>query len=85
MALADFMRPSLRKGAYADASSAAWQEIRVRSGRDDKSLVVHANELSSRPKRSVVEGPAVSFSDFTLSQWVHLPQCLRARFLDVRG
>jgi hypothetical protein len=30
------MRPSLRKGAYAALSSAAWQEIRVRFGRDDK-------------------------------------------------
>src|ERR1700678_4648724 len=30
------MRPSLRKGAHAALSSAAWQEIRVRSGRDDK-------------------------------------------------
>jgi hypothetical protein len=36
MALVHFMRPSLRKGAYAALSSAAWQEIRVRSGRDDK-------------------------------------------------
>jgi hypothetical protein len=35
-ALVQFMRPSLRKGAYAALSSAAWQEIRVRSGRDDK-------------------------------------------------
>jgi hypothetical protein len=31
-----FMRPSLRKGAQVVLSSAAWQEIRVRSGRDDK-------------------------------------------------
>jgi hypothetical protein len=31
----DCMRPSLRKGVYVDAHSAAWQEIRVRSGRDD--------------------------------------------------
>jgi hypothetical protein len=30
-----FMRPSLRKGAHSALSSAAWQEIRVRSGRDD--------------------------------------------------
>ncbi len=30
------MRLSLRKGAYAVLSGAAWQEIRVRSGRDDK-------------------------------------------------
>jgi hypothetical protein len=36
VALANFIRPSLRKGAYAALSSAAWQEIRVRSGRDDK-------------------------------------------------
>ena len=36
VALSHFMRPSLRKGAHAALSSAAWQEIRVRSGRDDK-------------------------------------------------
>jgi hypothetical protein len=36
VALLHFMRPSLRKGAYAALSSPAWQEIRVRSGRDDK-------------------------------------------------
>jgi hypothetical protein len=36
MALLQLMRPSLRKGAHAALSSAAWQEIRVRSGRDDK-------------------------------------------------
>jgi hypothetical protein len=36
VALADFMRLSLRKAAHAAVSSAAWQEIRVRSGRDDK-------------------------------------------------
>src|ERR1700691_3374687 len=34
--LVHFMRLSLRKGAHAAMSSAAWQEIRVRSGRDDK-------------------------------------------------
>jgi hypothetical protein len=38
VALVHFMRPSLRKGAHAALSSAAWQEIRVRSGRDDNSL-----------------------------------------------
>jgi hypothetical protein len=32
------MRPSLRKGAYEALSSAAWQEIRVRFGRDDTSF-----------------------------------------------
>jgi hypothetical protein len=37
MALMHYMRPSLRKGAHAALSGAAWQEIRVRSGRDDTS------------------------------------------------
>jgi hypothetical protein len=32
-----FMRFPLQKGAHAALSSAAWQEIRVRSGRDDNS------------------------------------------------
>ena len=36
VALSHFMRPSLRKGARAALSSATWQEIRVRFGRDDK-------------------------------------------------
>ncbi len=36
VALSHFMRPSLRKDAHAALSSVAWQEIRVRSGRDDK-------------------------------------------------
>ncbi len=35
---ASFMRLSLLKGAHAGLSSAAWQEIRVRSGRDDNSF-----------------------------------------------
>jgi hypothetical protein len=39
VALANFLRPSLRKGAYAGLSSAAWQEIRVRFGRDDNSFL----------------------------------------------
>jgi hypothetical protein len=39
VALANFMRLSLLKAAHADVSSAAWQEIRVRSGRDDKFVV----------------------------------------------
>ncbi len=33
------MRLSLRKGAYVDVASYVWQEIRVRSGRDDKERV----------------------------------------------
>jgi hypothetical protein len=36
VALTNLMRLSLRKAAHAAMSSAAWQEIRVRSGRDDK-------------------------------------------------
>ena len=36
MALAYSMRLSLMKAAYVAVSGAAWQEIRVRSGRDDK-------------------------------------------------
>jgi hypothetical protein len=47
VALANFMRLSLRKGAHAALSSAAWQEIRVRFGRDDKlvlkSMISHDN------------------------------------------
>ncbi len=35
MALTNFMRLSLRRAAHAALSSAAWQEIRVRFGRDD--------------------------------------------------
>jgi hypothetical protein len=34
--LASIMRLSLKKDAHAALSNAAWQEIRVRSGRDDK-------------------------------------------------
>jgi hypothetical protein len=37
VALVRFLRPSLRKGAHAALSSAAWQELRVRYGRDDNS------------------------------------------------
>ena len=36
------MRLSLGKGAHADLSNAAWQEIRVRSGRDDHSYLRRA-------------------------------------------
>jgi hypothetical protein len=38
VALANFMRLSLLKAAHAVVSSAAWQEIRVRSGRNDNSF-----------------------------------------------
>jgi hypothetical protein len=38
VALSHFMRPSLRKDARVALSSAVWQEIRVRFGRDDTSV-----------------------------------------------
>jgi hypothetical protein len=38
VALVNFMRLSLTKAAYVVVSSAARQEIRVRSGRDDNSV-----------------------------------------------
>jgi hypothetical protein len=38
VALASFLRLSLRKAAHAAISGAAWQEIRVRSGRDDNGM-----------------------------------------------
>ena len=37
VALAIFMRLSLKKAAHVAVPSVAWQEIRVRSGRDDNS------------------------------------------------
>jgi hypothetical protein len=39
LALANFMRLSLMKAAHAVVSSAVWQKIRVRSGRDDNFVV----------------------------------------------
>ena len=81
VALVHFMRPSLRKGAHAAVSSDAWQEIRVRSGRDDNlsgnAKYGFQDELSSRPERSVVEGSAVRPSGFpnsgVLTQTLNLP------------
>jgi hypothetical protein len=65
VALVHFMRPSLRKGAHAALASAAWQEIRVRSGRDDNSswklYLAFPNKLVIP---SVAEGSAVRPSDF---------------------
>jgi hypothetical protein len=49
MALANFMRLSLLKAAHAFVSSAGWQEIRVRSGRDDKFV---AGKLTEFPVES---------------------------------
>jgi hypothetical protein len=55
VALLQSMRPSLRKGAYAALSSAAWQEIRVRSGRDDTSVwnLSLASKMNCHLDRSV--------------------------------
>jgi hypothetical protein len=36
VALIEYVHLSLRKGAYVALSGAAWEEIRVRCGRDDK-------------------------------------------------
>jgi hypothetical protein len=41
VALANFLRLSLLKAARAFVFKAAWQEIRVRSSRDDKGYVEH--------------------------------------------
>jgi hypothetical protein len=41
-ALVHFMRLSLRRVAHAGVSGAAWQEIRVRFGRDDKFVAQEA-------------------------------------------
>jgi hypothetical protein len=59
VALANFMRPSLGKGAHADLFSEAWQEIRVRFGRDDKFM--------ERIKNSESCGRLASIRRFSLS------------------
>jgi hypothetical protein len=56
------VRLSLTKAAHVAMSSAAWQEIRVRSGRDDNSVWEGTQRfqgtfLSSRPKWSWARGP----------------------------
>jgi hypothetical protein len=48
VALVHFMRPSLRKGADVVLSSAAWQEIRVRFGRDDTSVYLTRSQIRAR-------------------------------------
>jgi hypothetical protein len=91
MASARSMRLSSRKGAYAASSSAARQEVRVRSGRDDNSVaktgVLHnravvnsrqpQSNLSSRPKRSAVEGPAVGVSCVPVHRFLRRISILR--------
>src|ERR1700733_7696968 len=67
------MRLSLRKAAHAAMSSAAWQETRVRSGRDDNSIARKWPQKRSdewllmvpqncHPDRSVVEWRDLLFS-----------------------
>ncbi len=52
VALMHFMRLSLQKGAHEVLSGAAWQEIRVRFGRDDK--FVWARGRNCRSLRSFI-------------------------------
>jgi hypothetical protein len=68
-ALMHFMRPSLRKGAHAAMSSAAWQEIRVRPGRDDNSSwKLHLAFPNKIVIPSEAEGSAVRHSGFPNSE-----------------
>ena len=55
MALIECMRLSLRKGAQVVLFGAAWQEIRVRSGRDDKVSVASFRDSISQGNTTVVK------------------------------
>jgi len=68
------MRLSLRKGAYAVLSGGAWQEIRVRSGRDDNSFVTLTSPIinlrdvhSSRKSTPASQGAPNEQNDFSVS------------------
>jgi hypothetical protein len=72
------LRPSSRKGAHAALSSAAWQEIRVRFGRDDKGrgsafsgewLVAEGERRSSADKKGKRR--------FSLTRWNGFPASRR--------
>jgi hypothetical protein len=67
VALANFMRLSLMKAAHVVASSAAWQEIRVRSGRDDK--FVGAIHGYVRLGTSLVSVQQICHLDRSVAQW----------------
>src|SRR6202021_57411 len=67
VALANFMRLSLRKAAHAAMSSAAWQEIRVRSGRDDNSIARKWPQKRSDEWLLVV--PQYCHPDRSVAQW----------------
>ncbi len=70
VALANFMRLSLRKAATAAISSAAWQEIRVRSGRDDNSVaspaVIRLTGIEAISCDRIVIPRGCDFIDFLL-------------------
>src|SRR5271156_4911489 len=59
VALAKFMRLSLRKAAHVAVVSAAWQETRVRYSRDDKCGVVLPWGLGLVAERIAGRAPAV--------------------------
>jgi hypothetical protein len=61
-ALANFMRLSLTKAAHVVASCAAWQEIRVRSGRDDRFVWERGQLFPGK----FVGPPANRFADWPL-------------------
>jgi hypothetical protein len=76
---------SLRENSATGRKETAGPSTTLRSGRDDNSVVPQelqleipapATKLSSRPERSVVEGPAVSFPD---THAVSLAPVLRPR------
>jgi hypothetical protein len=87
VALAILMRLSLKKGAHADLSSAAWQEIRVRSGRDDKSVAGQGSPFPRKVRRTA--GPSASLGMTkerapTLSKVVAEPKRFSAPWVDYR-
>jgi hypothetical protein len=59
VALANFMPLSLQKAAHAVVSSAAWQEIRVRFGRDDKQERVVDGRGPLSTDKAVADGRGV--------------------------
>jgi hypothetical protein len=84
VASANFMRLSLRRGAFAVLCSAAWQEIRVRSGRDDKFVVraelsrrIVAFKITCHPTGAQRSGGTI-WSSVRPSAFAQLPQQLLA-------
>jgi hypothetical protein len=77
VALANFMRLSLPKGAHVVMSSAAWQEIRVRSGRDDN--FVAKWELS----REIIDFKMNCHPDRSVARWRDLLLMLRFQWVQI--